>query len=284
MSSANEPDNQRPLDTDKPLEPDGEIEGAQDIYRRYMESRRPLHRARAERARADAKALLRKESADEQDRQRIEIAIDRLTHIIECLADDPLLCVSAEALETEDWIDYDELRYQYGVTGNMPMLLEAFVILVENDVSPGQWILEPLAEAFGRILEDQDPSLVATRLGLQARGSGSTSPLQEYPRHFERAQINWDMKTLIEEFGVSRTNAANAVIEKFSLKHAPKTLVNNYESRTKLPTLVRELLDKQSDVLGNSQVWLTDNAAQDFLGSFPPSAKKYLKAARPPKT
>ena len=92
------------------------------------------------------------------------------------------------------------------------------------------------------------------------------------------------MKTLIEEFSVSQMNAANAVIEKFELEHAPKTLVNRYESRSKFPELVRKLLDKHSDVLGRSTVWLTDNAAQDFLKSFPTSAQKYLKSAHPSKT
>ena len=77
----------------------------------------------------------------------------------------------------------------------VPMLLAAFVVLVENDVAPGRWILDPLAEAFGRILEDQDPELVASRLGLQARGSGSASPIQDYTRQLERAFLN-----IVEQF------------------------------------------------------------------------------------
>lgn len=271
-------------DRDEVLE-SNETEDANEVYRNYNESRRPLHRARVERALADAEEMLDQEYDDDSPKCReIQSAIDNLEQIVDCMADEPLPSIAAEALETEDWLAYDELRYQHGVSGNMPMLLDAFVILVENGISPGQWLLEPLAEAFSRILEDQDPSHVANRLGLQARGSGSASPLQGYFRQFERAQINVEMKTLVEEFGVSRMKAANAVIEKFDLELQPKTLVNRYESRTKLPDLVRKLLDNHSGVLGESTVWLTDSAAQDFLDSFPPSAQKYLVSARPTKT
>ena len=284
MSSSNESDDCQSVNRDELLEPHGEIEDVNEAYRNYNESRRPLHRARVERALTDAQELLDQEHNDKRKRREIESAIEHLERLVECMADEPLPCIAAEALEFEDWLAYDELRYQHGVSGNMPMLLDAFVLLVEDGVSPGRWILEPLAEAFGRILEDRDTSLVAARLGLQAKGSGSSSPLQEYSRQLEGAQINLDMKTLIEEFGVSQMKAANAVIEKFDLKLAPKTLVNRYESRSKFPDLVRKLLDKHSDVLGRSTVWLTDNAAKDFLNSFPPSAQKYLKSAHPPKT
>lgn len=271
-------------DKDEVLEPSVEIENANEVYRNYNESRRPLHRARVEKALTDAEELLDQEHDDNQKRREIESAIKHLGRIVDCMADEPLPSIAAEALETEDWLAYDELRYQYGVSDNMPMLLDAFVILVENGISPGRWVLEPLAEAFSRILEDQDSSHVANRLGLQATGSGSASPLQEYSRQIERAQINVEMKTLIEEFGVSQMKAANAVIEKFDLEFQPKTLVNRYESRAKLPDLVRKLLDNHSGVLGESTVWLMDNAAQDFLDSFPPSAQKYLVSARPTKT
>ncbi len=271
-------------DRDEVLEPSSEIEDANEVYRNYNESRRPLHRARVERALNDAAGLLDQEHDDSRKGREIESAIEHLKRIADCMADEPLPCTTSEALESEDWLAYDELRYQYGVSGNMPMLLDAFVILVENGVSPGRWILEPLAEAFGRILDDQDASLVATRLALQGKGSGSSSPLQDYSRQIEGAQINLEMKTLIEEFAVSQMNAANAVIEKFGLELQPKTLVNRYQSRTKFPDLVRTLLDKHTDVLGGSTVWLTGSAAQNFLNSFPPSAQKYLKSASPPKT
>ena len=271
-------------DRDEVLESSGEIKDANEVYRNYNESRRPLHRARVERALTDAEELLDQEHDDNRKRREIESAIEHLERIVDCMTDEPLPCIAAEALETEDWLAYDELRYQHGVSGNMPMLFDAFVVLVENGVSPGRWILEPLAEAFSRILEDQDTSHVANRLGLQAKGSGSASPLQGYSRQIESAQINLEMKTLVEEFGVSQMKAANAVIEKFDLELQPKTLVNRYESRTKLPDLVRTLLDNHSGVLGKSTVWLTDNAAQDFLDSFPASAQKYLESAHPLKT
>lgn len=262
----------------------GEFDDANEIYRDYYERRRPLHRARAERALADAKELLEQESDDSPQLRAILSASEHLERLAECLADEPLPCVSADMLDTEEWLEYDELRYQHGVTGNMPMLLDAFVILVENDISPGRWILEPLAEAFGKILDDPDVSLVASYLHLQGKGSGSSSPLQDYSRQIIRSEINLEMRCLIEEFDVSRMNAANAVIEKHGIDLQPKTLVNQYQSRAKFPKLVRKLLDDHMEIDSGPAVWLTKGGAQEFLDSFPPSARKYLKSARPPRT
>lgn len=285
MSNSNKSDDRQPAYRNEPFEPCDEDEDANEAFRNYNESERPLLRSRAQRALSDVAELLDREHNGEQKRREIESAIEQLERIVECMADEPLPCIAAEALEIEDWLEYDELRYQHSVSGNMPMLLDAFVILVENGVAPGRWILDPMAEAFGRILEDRDPELVATRLGLQAKGSGSASPLQEYTRQLDGARMNLDMKTLIEEFGVSQMNAANAVIEKYDLKLAPKTLINRYESRSKFPDLVRKALDKHSDELKSfATCWLTDDAAQKFLDSFPQSAQKYLKLRRPPKT
>ena len=222
--------------------------------------------------------------SDDKKLQEIESAIDHLERVIECMADEPLPGITADALETEDWLDYDLFRFQYSVNGSTPMLLAAFVTLVENGVAPGRWILDPLAEAFARVLEDQDPELVATRLGLQAKGSGSASPLKNFDRQIERSDVYFDMRTLIEDFGVSHTKAAEAVIEKFELDNSSKTLVNSYESRAKYPDLVRQLLDKYSDGLGGPVVWLAENGRDEFLASFPDSAQRFLKGIRPAKT
>ncbi|MCH9026342.1 MAG: hypothetical protein IIA05_04385 [Proteobacteria bacterium] len=285
MSNSNKSDDRQPSNGNEPFEPCDEVEDANEALRTYNERERPLLRSRAQKALSDVVESLDCEQYGEQKRRELESAIEHLKRIVECMADEPLPCITAEALEFEDWFEYDELRYQHSVSGNMPMLLDAFVILVENGVAPGQWILDPLAEAFSKILNDRDPELVAARLKLQAKGSGSTSPLQEHTRQLDGARINLDMKTLVEEFGVSQTKAANAVIEKYNLEHMPKTLVNNYKSRSKFPDLVRKALDKHSDELASSATcWLTDNAAQDFLDSFPPSAQKYLKLKRPAKT
>ena len=200
------------------------------------------------------------------------------------MADEPLPGITADALETEDWLDYDLFRFQYSVNGSTPMLLAAFVTLVENGVAPGRWILDPLAEAFARVLEDQDPEMVASRLDLQAKGSGSASPLKNFDRQIERSDVYFDMRTLIEDFGVSHTKAAEAVIEKFELDNSSKTLVNSYESRAKYPDLVRQLLDKYSDGLGGPVVWLTENGRDEFLASFPDSAQRFLKGIGPAKT
>lgn len=283
MSNTGKSNDRLSENRDEIVESNGEDEDANEAYRNYNENERPLLRSRAQRALDDLSKSLDHED-DEQKLREIESAIEHLERIVECMADEPLPCIAADALEFEEWLEYDDLRFQHSVSGSMPLLLAAFVVLVENDVAPGRWILDPLAEAFGSILEERDPELVATRLGLQAKGSGSASPLQDYTRQLERAVIYFDMRTLIEEFGLSRTKAANAVIEKFDLTLASKTLVNSYESRAKYPDLVRSAIDKYSDGLGGPVVWLTDNGRQDFLNSFPPSAQRFLKGIRPAKT
>lgn len=252
-------------------------------FREYSENERPLLRTRAQRALADLSERLQNEK-DDQKLLEIESAIEHLETIIGCMADEPLPGVTSEALETEEWLDYENFRFQFSVSRSMPLLLAAFVTLVENGVAPGKWILDPLAEAFDRILDEKDPDLVASRLGLQAKGSGSPSPLQEFTQQIERADVYFDMRTLIEDFGLSRTKAAQAVIEKFELELSSKTLVNSYQSRANYPELVREALDKYSDGLGGSVVWLTESGRDDFLESFPPSAQRYFKGIRPAKT
>ena len=283
MSTSNKPNDRQPTDGEATLESELETTAINENCRDYNENERPLLRTRAQRALKDLTE--RKDHEDDgQKLLEIESAIGHLERIIECMADEPLPGMTAEALETEDWLDYDIFRFQYSVSGSMPMLLAAFVTLVEAGVAPGRWILDPLADAFGEILEVRDPDLVASKLELQARGSGSASPLKEFDRQIERSVVYFDMRTLIEEFGLSRRKAAEAVIEKFELNKSSKTLANRYESRAKYPDLVRETLDKYSDGLGGPVVWLTENGREEFLNSFPVSAHKFLKGIRPAKT
>lgn len=283
MSNPNKPNDRQPTDGGETLEPEVEDTESGETLRNYNESERPLLRSRAQRALTDLSERINHVDGD-QKLIEIESALEHLERIIKCMADEPLPGVTADALETEEWLDYDVLRFQYSVTGSTPMLLAAFVGLVENRVAPGRWILEPLAEAFGKILEDEDPDRVASRLGLQAKGSGSASPFQDYTRQIDRSFVYFDMRTLIEDFGVSQTKAAEAVIEKFELELSSKTLANSYETRAKYPDLVRETLDKYSGGLGGPVVWLTENGREDFLNSFPASAQRFLRGIRPAKT
>jgi len=283
MSNPSTPDDRQPDNGEVTLEQDVDDIEIDEVCRDHNENERPLLRARAQRALKEVSERVDHES-DDKKLQEIESAIGHLERVIECMADEPLPGITADALETEDWLDYDLFRFQYSVNGSTPMLLAAFVTLVENGVAPGRWILDPLAEAFARVLEDQDPELVATRLGLQAKGSGSASPLKNFDRQIERSDVYFDMRTLIEDFGVSHTKAAEAVIEKFELDNSSKTLVNSYESRAKYPDLVRQLLDKYSDGLGGPVVWLAENGRDEFLASFPDSAQRFLKGIRPAKT
>lgn len=283
MPKSKMPDKGQSTEVAEPAKSHGEELEAAESYRNYNESERPLLRSRAQRALRELSARLDEEASDEE-RRELESSIEHLQRIVKCMADEPLPAITAEALETGEWLEYDDLRFQYSVTGSMPMLLCAFVGLVKCGISPGKWILEPLSDAFDKILEDEDPDLVASRLGLQAKGSGSSSPLQEYARQLERTHVYFDMRTLIEEFGLSRTKAAEAVIDKFELKLKAKTLVNSYEARAKYPQLVRKMLDKYSDGLGGSVVWLTEDSREQFLASFPSSAQKFLKGIRPVKT
>jgi len=285
MSKFNRSDDRHSAHRDEQPESLSKDEDANETYRDYAENERTLLRSRAQLSLSEVEKLLDQEHNDKEKRGKIESAIEDLERVVDCMADESLTSISAQALETEGWLEYDELRYEHSVSGNMPMLLNAFVVLVENDITPGRWILAPLAEAFNSILEERQPEMVALRLGLQTRVSGSTSPFDVFDRQLEGRQINVDMKTLIEEFGVSKTKAAYAVIEKYGLKHAAKTLVNRYESKTKFPDLVRKALDKHSAELKRfSTTWLSAYAAQDFLNSFPAAAQKYLKKATPPKT
>ena len=251
--------------------------------REYNENERPVLRVRAQRAIAELKACVEAEQ-DEAKRREIQGALEHLERIAECMADEPMSGITSDALVNEDWLDYDDFRFHYSATGSMPMLLAAFVTLVDADIAPGRWILEPLAAAFDEILESRDPDLVASKLGLQGRGSGASSPLKNFDRRIERTEVYFDMRTLIEEFGLTRRKAAEAVVEKFELDVSSKTLSNQYEPRVKYPGLVREYLDKYSDGLEGSVVWLTEEARDQFLDTFPESADRFLKDIRPAKT
>lgn len=251
--------------------------------REFNENERPVLRIRAQRAIAELKGDIETEKNEAKRKEAAE-ALEDLERIAECSKDEPMSGITPEALMNEDWLEYDELRFHYSATGSMPTLLAAFVTLVGADIAPGRWILEPLAEAFDEILESRDPELVASKLGLQGKGSGAASPLKNFDRRIERNYVYFDMRTLIEEFGLSRRKAADAVIEKFGLDVSSKTLSNQYEPKVKYRPLVREYLDKYSDGLDGSVVWLTEDARDEFLDSFPDSAKRFLKDIRPPKT
>jgi len=282
MSNTIKNDDRRLSDESDAIDEESSGREMDEIFREYSEGQRPIYRTRAIRALNDISECLKREE-DAQRKAKLESALSHLERIAECMADEPLPGITADALETDDWLEYDDLRTQFSVTGSMPMLLEAFVGLVHSGVAPGRWILEPLAEAFEKTLVDSDPELVATHLGLQARGSGSASPLQGYSKNIERAHVYFDMRTLIEDFGLSRTKAAEAVIDKFELELKAKTLVNSYKPRADYPPLVREVLDKYSEGLGGPVVWMTDDCRESFLDTFPASAQKFLEKIRPAK-
>lgn len=254
-----------------------------DPLRDYNEGERPLLRVRAQRALTELKERIESEENDAK-RKEVGLAIAHLERIVDCMADEPMPGITSDAMENEEWFYYDDFRFHYSVTGSMPMLVAAFVALVDSGVAPGRWILEPLAEAFDEILKSRDPDLAASKLGLQARGSGSSSPLKSFERRIERTAVYFDMRTLIEDFNLSRRKAAEAAIEKYELDNSAKTLSNQYEPRVKYPGLVRELLDKYSDGLGGPVVWLTKEARDEVLDSFPSSADRFLKEIRPAKT
>ena len=148
MSNTKKPNDRQPTDSEETLGSDFEGTESGETLRYYNENERPLLRSRAQRALKDLSERINNE-ADDGKLREIDSAVDHLERIIECMADEPLPGITAEALETEDWLDYDVFRFQYSVSGNTPMLLAAFVTLVENGVAPGRWILDPLAEAFG---------------------------------------------------------------------------------------------------------------------------------------
>jgi hypothetical protein len=158
-----------------PFDPYLEDEDAQEEFRQHYEHVRPLQRARAQNTLNDLATKL-EENEPEGQGSDLEQACDVLDRIAVCLADDPVPAISSDFLDFEEWFEYDELRYQYGISGNMVMLIRVLVLLVQNGVAPGRWILEPLAEAFDEVLDDRDPALVARKLGLQAKGSGLTAP------------------------------------------------------------------------------------------------------------
>lgn len=280
MSMTDTPDQREGQHTHEPERQDSQ---PGDLLRDYNESERPLLRVRAQRALKELEERVDDKQGDAK-RKEIESALGHLERIVDCMADEPMPCVTSDALDNDDWYFYDDFRFHYSVTGSMPMLLAAFVTLVDAGVAPGRWILEPLAKAFDDILEARDPDLVASKMGLQEKGSGSSSPLKEFERRIERTDVYFDMRTLIEDFGLSRMKAAEAVVEKFELDVTAKTLSNQYQSRAKYPELVRQLLDKYSDGLGGPVVWLSEGDREEFLNSFPPSADRFLKKIRPMKT
>ena len=67
--------------------PNNQLQSTDEVYRDYTESRRPLHRARIERALTDANKLLDQESKDRLTRREIESAIESLERLSECFAD-----------------------------------------------------------------------------------------------------------------------------------------------------------------------------------------------------
>ena len=283
MSDTDKSNTQTSSDLSSSTDQDAWDRELDEIYRDFKEDRRPLYRTRAIRALKDVSERLKREE-DAKKKTELKSALPHLERIAECMADEPLAGITPDALEAEDWIEYDDLRTNYSITGSMPMLLEAFVGLVYSGVAPGRWILEPLAEAFEKTLEDCDPELVATHLGLQGRGSGSASPLQDYSKKIERANVYFEMRTLIEDFKLSRTKAAEAVIDKFELDLKAKTLVNSYKRQADYPPPVREALSKYSEGLEDSVVWMTDASREKFLDTFPTSAQRFFDNIRPAKT
>lgn len=81
----------------------------------------------------------------------------------------------------------------------------------------------------------------------------------------ERSFVYFDMRALIEDFGISRSQAAEAVIEKFELELSLRTLVNSFESRAKYPDLVRKNARQILRRVRRPRVFLTEGGRSNFF-------------------
>lgn len=150
----------------------------------------------------------------------------------------------------------------YRDTRNAYIALEAFVKMVERQISPPIWVLDALAEGFAKHLEDPDPKKLSSVTNLTGH---------EYTRYRQRkkrsdAMIDF-VKLIGPDFELGKAKAAELVDLKHDTGIEPKTLVNEY--------------DKQwlqfYDELDMLPVEKMDDIDRDqFVKSFPEIAQRHL--------
>jgi len=180
-----------------------------------------------------------------------------------------------ESDETDEPHDINRsLESDYFNTENVYFVIKAFESFVSLGIYPPKWALEELARRFKKHMANPDPQLLASQLGVSARGSGSTNPHDEYVWWQERTNAIEDMMILMGGFEITFANAARAIIEKRNLEIAPKTLMNSFREFYGDPNLFHRK-NREFDA------FFSEEDRDTFLKEFPHRTLRFIKDKKP---
>ena len=212
-------------------------------------------------------------SSNPKRHRELERELEKTSREIAFIQGNNLDAFDLEALTDSQFERYFELRNHYKDTGNSFWLLETFVWFISQRIAPPSWVLVSLGRRFQKHLKDPDIEKLANQLGVQARGSGSTSPYDAYLRQKGNEPALYDMMILTACFEVSKTDAARATVAKHNLSISPKRLCNLFNEQDAFfdPTdsFVAALRE------GVRQV------QQRYTKTFPPNYRKLFRKRRP---
>ena len=152
----------------------------------------------------------------------------------------------------------------------MYFVIKALVWSVQECLTPPAWILLSLAQGFSKHLESPNIELLPRQLGLQAVGSGKTSPHNSFVRELRMRPLLIEMVSILSSYNVSKTIAAKAAILKHESHLKPKTLVNAFNENSVMRT-----------VLGKVGPIQDEKTRSNYYLSFPAEAKRLLRKPRP---
>lgn len=180
-----------------------------------------------------------------------------------------------ESNETDEPHDINRsLESDYFNTENVYFVIKAFESFVSLGIYPPKWALEELARRFKKHMANPDPQLLASQLGVSARGSGSTNPHDEYKWWVERFEVIGDMSILVSGFDISLIDAARAMVEKRQLSISPKTLLNDF----------RYFFGDTQRIRYKNRDWgpFFDEEGRDgYISEFPRRALRFIKDKKP---
>lgn len=165
-------------------------------------------------------------------------------------------------------------------TINIYAVMNIFVEFMNLGLYPPKWNLDVLAAGFKKNLSDPAPEMLAFQMGVTARGSGATSPWQEWKWWKEREPALVDMICLLAGFDISFTESARAVIEKHELPITEKRLMADFR---KSYGDYQKFMRKNMEPIMSPFLLDPENGPKEFLSEFPARTARRIARKAPNK-
>ena len=167
---------------------------------------------------------------------------------------------------------------------NIYAVFSAFIEFHKLGLYPPRWALDHMVACLQKHMNDPQPELFTSRMGVVGPTSGATSPYERFMWHDGQGRALVEMGVLRMAFDISLMDAARAVIEKFDLDVTEKRLTNKFRADGREMKEALSYIKAQGNFNPLQCFWPpTEKTRDQFIDSFPRRAQNIIRKNMPGK-